>query len=374
MKTILSAVGLLLLATVQALASAYSDFNAGLSARLHHPDLAIGYFTSALADPALLPSLRPVALFDRGGCYFQSKQYDLALIDLSASLALKPDFDAYMYRGLVYYRQHKPDAALADFSAAVALRPDVPKGLYIRMNFEMETRRYREALADGGALIAIEPESANYSLLATANRLSGDYAAALSAADTAISLDANSSVPRFNKVTVLETAGRLEEALDAVTDALKYRPQSVLGPMKKGVVQWELQRYDAAAETFADALKTQRGNAYAHLWLTISRNAAHVDDSDATERATHIDRNAWPAPLVQLYQGTSTPAQVMAAAHLDPNAESGQVCEAEFYTAQWQMMRGRTGTAKALLASAVRDCPFGFVEAPAAANQLKALP
>ncbi len=374
MKTILSAVGLLLLATVQALASAYSDFNAGLSARLHHPDLAIGYFTSALADPALLASLRPVALLDRGGCYFLNKQYDLALADMSASLALQPDYDAYMYRGLVYYRLHKFDAALADFSAAVAMRSDVPKGFFIRMNFEMEIKQYREAVADGVALVALEPDSGNYAALATANRLSGDYAAALSAADTAISLDANSSAPRFTKATVLESAGRLEEALDAVNDALKYRPLSILGPMKKGIVQWELQRYDAAAQTFADAFTVQRTNAYAHLWLTITRNAAHIEDSDAAERATHIDKTAWPAPLIALYQGASTPAKVMAAAHANPASETGQVCEAEFYTAQWHVMRGKPDAAKALLADAVRDCPFGFVEAPAAANQLKALP
>src|ERR1700710_1170612 len=97
-------------------ASAYTDFNTGVALRAREPALAIKYLSSALADSALLPSLRPVALFDRAGAYERPGQFDLAWADYAASAALTPSFDTLLQRGSLLYHLGRIEPALADIA------------------------------------------------------------------------------------------------------------------------------------------------------------------------------------------------------------------------------------------------------------------
>jgi tetratricopeptide (TPR) repeat protein len=435
-----AAAGLMALVASQAVASSYSDFNAGIVASLHAPDLAIKDFTAALADPALLPSLRPVALMDRGTAYFGKKQFDLALADYTASLALRPDFDVLQRRGLIYYEQRKFDLAMADFSAAVALRPDIPRGYSIRINLYLENKRYDDAVADGNRLIALEPSPANYVERSQALRLAGKFREALADADSAIAIESRLAGPYFSKAAVYEVQGQYDASIEALDVALRFQPASTMTIMKKGIVQWEAKKFDDAVATFAHAIAIEPKNPYAFLWLQIAQSASRAaggadrsadrgdtgaggnrhddgtgsgtgdiatldarrqgESADAQKpdgdnaadgpqiaegssrqhgaapppvapSAASPDVSGWPGALVKLYQGAGTFAAALAEARTDTSFGHGKMCEAEFYGAQWRIMHGKMPAAKALLSDAVRDCPYSFVEAPAAANQIK---
>jgi hypothetical protein len=58
-----------------------------------------------------------------------------------------------------------------------------------------------------------------------------------------------------------------------------------------------------------------------------------------------------------------------------PNADTkkGQVCEANFYSAQLALQQGAKMEATLLFRLAAADCPKDFVELPAANTELKAL-
>lgn len=412
MKRVVLASLVLALVSADAAASGYSDFNAGIQARGRDPEAEVRYFTAALADPGLLANLRGVALLDRGDAYLTQKQFGAAVADYNASLALRSDFEAVSHRGIANYGLGRHDLAMADFTAAIAMNPEVPMGYSLRFNLEMEDGRLAGAIADSTAIIAVDPTSTAYILRSTAHRLAGEWDAAMTDADTAIALNRSAPVTYYNKATIFEAQGRFADAIEQVQAGIVYEPHAALSVLRRGILQWEWGRFDDARETFSRAAVLDPKNGYVFLWLAIGRAAPHdgatrpaaadnaphpaaaTDDAQhatgndvaqqsISEQATtgsplqHVgvpDTSSWPGPLVKLYSGSLQPAAVMREAQTDIFTVKGRVCEAEFYTAQWQLMRGNAGEGKRLLASAARDCPYGFVEGPVAVNQLKALP
>jgi lipoprotein NlpI len=89
---------------------------------------------------------------------------------------------------------------------------------------------------------------------------------------------------------------------------------------------------------------------------------------------TQVDMQKWPAPVIRMFLGESTPAEVLAAANdPDPKTKLGQVCEANFYSGERAMQEGDIKEATRLFHIAANSCPREFVEGPAAKDELAAL-
>jgi tetratricopeptide (TPR) repeat protein len=64
------------------------------------------------------------AFYDRGYCYGQIGNYQLAIADFSAAIRLNPNSaDAYYYRGVAYQKMGNSDQAAADRATASHLAP-----------------------------------------------------------------------------------------------------------------------------------------------------------------------------------------------------------------------------------------------------------
>jgi lipoprotein NlpI len=89
---------------------------------------------------------------------------------------------------------------------------------------------------------------------------------------------------------------------------------------------------------------------------------------------TLIDMTKWPAPVIRLYLGELTPADVLAAAD-DRNADikRDRVCEANLFIGELALQQGKNEEAARLFRLAAGDCPQHFVEWYAARAELKAL-
>ena len=82
----------------------------------------------------------------------------------------------------------------------------------------------------------------------------------------------------------------------------------------------------------------------------------------------------WPAPVVGLYLGATTPEAVQsAAADLNPVRQRDQRCEANFYVAHWHVLRGARDAAAQLLREAQSGCPSTFIEHEGAVAELRRL-
>ncbi|WP_407123024.1 hypothetical protein [Bradyrhizobium sp. STM 3561] len=96
--------------------------------------------------------------------------------------------------------------------------------------------------------------------------------------------------------------------------------------------------------------------------------------SRLSEAAKDLDAAKWPAPVVNLFLGTTTSEQVRAAAEdANPVKKKGQVCEANFYIAERALQSGSREEALKLFEQAAADCPRTFIEKPAADVELAAL-
>src|SRR6478752_4298318 len=105
MKACAFAVALLtMLVPVSAGATGFGDFNAGLAWRNRSdPAQAIKSLTLAIGERDLPATLLPVAYVVRGNAYDMQENYDAAIADYTAALALRKDYaDAYLDRAATW--------------------------------------------------------------------------------------------------------------------------------------------------------------------------------------------------------------------------------------------------------------------------------
>jgi lipoprotein NlpI len=113
---------------------------------------------------------------------------------------------------------------------------------------------------------------------------------------------------------------------------------------------------------------------YMALWLEIVNKRSQLQ-SQLGEATKQLDMTKWPAPVIRFYLGQLTPQALLAAAD-DPDAKkkAKQICEAFFYTGQWQLQRGDKRQATALFQKALSSCSkTTSIEHEAAREELKAL-
>lgn len=345
-----------------AAATSYSDFNVGISLRGRDDDGAIRYLTSALADPALLPSFRAVALRIRADAYLHEGKEDLALADYTASLKLKPTYDVLMMRGELYVERDDLDAALSDFTAAETLRPDLLRAPYQRVRVFLLRDRYDDALTEETALLGVYTKYPPlYGMRAAAYRGKGDLDAAMREADYAVSLSKDYADGYDAKAYVYEEKGQLDDALSAVRDAVDARENDFSAVLHKGVILWELKRYGDAESAFADAQKIRPGDAYAAIWLFIAHRNRRNEDLPA-DQFKAVDPTVWPAPILAMLEGQTGVDATLALARTQTGSRRDQICDAEFYGGQHYLLVKDVASAEPLMALAAKDCTVDSVE------------
>jgi tetratricopeptide (TPR) repeat protein len=137
----------------------------------------------------------------------------------------------------------------------------------------------------------------------------------------------------------------------------------------------DLQQNDLASAlaNFKRASEVAPANAYAALWLDITERRNNFP-SHLADAAMQLDMTTWPAPVVRLFLGELTPAQVTAIAdNPDAYKQKSQVCEANFFSGELALLQGAKDEASRLFRLAASDCPRNLIEWPAANAELKAL-
>jgi lipoprotein NlpI len=116
---------------------------------------------------------------------------------------------------------------------------------------------------------------------------------------------------------------------------------------------------------------------YNVLWLSLAREKAHVPDTDnhsLKANAAQLDLAQWPGAVVKYLMGEGTPQSVNAAAQQgDPARVVERVCDADFYVAEQDLVRGDAAAAKPLLQRAAEKCPFASFERMGATAELMRL-
>jgi rhomboid protease GluP len=141
---------------------------------------------------------------------------------------------------------------------------------------------------------------------------------------------------------------------------------------ERGVVNFALGRFADAAQDFARVLALDATDQYGALWLYIARSRA--GDSDAYELARASSRahsDQWPHPLLRLYLGNATRAQVtVAASDADSDASEDQHCESDFFLGEYDLLHGAEDMARKLFHDTMDACPASLSAHTGAASEL----
>jgi tetratricopeptide (TPR) repeat protein len=138
--------------------------------------------------------------------------------------------------------------------------------------------------------------------------------------------------------------------------------------------EYALEDYQDAAADFSAALALNPQDAYAVIWLHLTRLHMGVHDKDEfTKNAAALASSEWPRPVIEYMQGNLDDLALDAAAN---NATlSGtlrdQSCEADYYRGVLALNRDDKAKGLDEMRSAARSCKPGFVEQTMAKWALK---
>ena len=133
--------------------------------------------------------------------------------------------------------------------------------------------------------------------------------------------------------------------------------------------------FHRSSQNILDAVDLLNGpkNGYHAIWLEIAERR-DGRPSGLAPNVKQVDMKAWPAPLVRLFLGEMTLANLRsAAADKDATKNREQLCEANFYGAEFVQLQRQKDEVVRLYRAAASDCPKDFTEWMAANAALRSL-
>lgn len=196
-----------------------------------------------------------------------------------------------------------------------------------------------------------------------------------SIADCTESIRLNPTDPdtHFNHGTKDQTKSDLDQIIVYYNTAISRDPKDDDAYFHRGLANFYAGALQKAAADLSQASKLDPEYAFYALWIDIIEKRGNMA-SRLPQTISHISMAKWPAPVIRLFLGQTTPAAVLAAADdSDANTTRGQVCEANFYSGEFALQKGNKEEAGRLFRLAAANCPHEFVEGPAANAELRAL-
>jgi lipoprotein NlpI len=188
-----------------------------------------------------------------------------------------------------------------------------------------------------------------------------------------IKLESKDPLARRNGAAKEQANSELEQTIVYYNTAIKNDPRDDDAYFHRGIAKLHAGALPEALADLGQASKLDPEYAYYALWIDIVDKRGNLG-SHFAQAITHLDMAKWPAPVIRLFLGQTTPAAVLAAADdADAHKKRGQVCEANFYIGELALQQGAKADAARLFAQAAADCPREFVEGSSATTELEAL-
>ncbi|MER9266189.1 tetratricopeptide repeat protein [Mesorhizobium sp. M0410] len=331
--------------------------------------------TRIIEDGARSPKSRANAYHNRAIAWADSGDNDLAMVDYDNAIALDPnDTDAYNERGLLWLDKGENDSAISDFDRAIELDPEKAMAIYNRGLAWAHKGHDTRAIADYSHAIELDPKylEAYNNRGFVFNRM-GEFDRAIADFDETISLNPQHPYAYNNRAISWGAKGDAERAVADYSQAITLDPTYVNPYGSRGIYYFYGRDPAKAQADLATAAALAPDNAYYAIWADLAeqRNSGVSNLREATSK---LDMTKWPAPLVRMFLGEQTPESALAEADDPvPSRNRGNVCEADFYAAEFHQLKGHPDKALRLYRLAVRDCPRDFIEYVAASKALRAL-
>lgn len=340
---------------------------------------SIDLYTKALADTSLTADERAGALVNRGLDYERLGDFQKALADEDAALALKPNWAlALANRGTVYAALHQPDKALVDVNAAIAQSPEDADYYSQRARVHLIAHDWASAIADADEALKrksylIDPMRYR----ALANEQLAHLDLALADADRAAALAPREGAVHQLRANLLLQAGRSADAVVEEDAAIALEPDNGNHYWIRAVAKFGLGKWTDAIADYDKTLALDPKGIYAVIWRHLARLAeGQSDTAMLADVAAKESAAKWPMPVLAFLQGKMKPAELLQSAATATGPEetsttADRACEANYYIGADAFLRHNKTVAIPYLRTAAASCPADFMERAGAVNLLQ---
>jgi tetratricopeptide (TPR) repeat protein len=188
-----------------------------------------------------------------------------------------------------------------------------------------------------------------------------------------VRLDAKDLDTHHNRSTKEQAKSDLNQIIVHYNGAIRRDPKDDDAYFHRGLANFYAGALPQAVSDLSQASKLDPEYAYYALWIDIIDKRGNMA-SPLPQAIAHINMSKWPAPVIRMFLGETTPSAVLAAAD-DPDAatKKGQLCEANFYSGEFALLQGAKAEAARLFRLAAASCPRDFAEGHSAIAELDAL-
>jgi tetratricopeptide (TPR) repeat protein len=324
-----------------------------------------------------------LAYIGRGTAWRAKGEYDRAIADHSEAVRLDPkDARAYNNRGTAWYAKGEYDRAIADYNEAIRLDPAYATAYYGRGTTSYAKGEYDRAIVDYNEAIRLDPKDATaYVGRGAAWPFKGEYDRAIADYNEAVRLDPKDAKAYIGRGAAWHGKAEYDRAIADHSKAIRLDPKNVEAYLDRGTAWRAKGEYDRAIADYNEAARLDPKDARPHIGRGIanlysgSLPEALVDlKSRSPQAIAQIDMAKWPAPVIRLFLGPLTRADVLAAADTpDATRKRGQLCVANFFSGELALQQGAKEDATRLFRLAAADCPKNLAQWAAAKAELKAL-
>jgi tetratricopeptide (TPR) repeat protein/V8-like Glu-specific endopeptidase len=254
--------------------------------------------------------------------------------------------DLLLYRGMAESRLAAFDLAIADFDTVLKRQPKSAVATNERGDAWRGLRDFEKALADYNLAIEFAstwPEAYRdrgylFHVLAKHDQARGDF-------DRAIRLNNRDAEAWNGRALVSLAEGRISDAIKDFNQAIKLVPESGSYFANRATARLIDGDEKRAIEDFKLAVKRDPDEPFVRLLLFIAQSRAGQGEEArgmlTAYAGAHKDP-AWPRPIIDLFLGKGTPAQVEKAATVAAAKKdaAGQGFDANFYIGQWALLSG----------------------------------
>ncbi len=171
---------------------------------------------------------RPEDLCARGNAWYETREYDRAIVDYSEAIRRAPtSAEAFFARGYVYGVKGDGNKAIADFTEAVRLDPGFAEAYYCRGGAWLAKSQHEKAILDYTSAIRLDPTRADWLCdrsLAYAKK--GAIDRAVADCSEAIRLDARCVDAYMNRSYAFSLMGDYKKAVADLTKAADLDPKN----------------------------------------------------------------------------------------------------------------------------------------------------
>ena len=216
----------------------------------------------ALWDDVLKNNKSAFAYNIRGLGYADEGQYQRAIEDFNAAVAIKPDHaEAINNRANVYVAIGQHEQALRDFNYALKLKPRFADNYYNRGILYLKTGRFDLAIDDFTMAIGIEPDMADaFNNRGVALRLKKQYEKAFADFLQASRINQNLAEAHYNRGIILNIYKQYALALDDFTRALKIKPDYAAAYLHMGFALSAQGKFAEAIDSYENTLRIEPNN------------------------------------------------------------------------------------------------------------------